>query len=122
MTKRTAAELRARDEQIDSIPWVDRLEEPIDFCDGIKWSQVALKHLYEMNGRPAEGIPAKARCKLPAHWRFTAMPEEEIKDKYPGQRATTGKYCIHHLFQQIYDYGPELERYHRWSAEQEPSR
>lgn len=114
MARRTAAEIRERDRRIAEIPWIEQLPEPEEWCDGIKWGQVALKHLYSMRGRPAEGIPDRARCKLPAHWHFTAMAEAEIKDKYPGQRATTGKYCIHHLFSQIYDFDHELERYRRW--------
>lgn len=104
--------MTTRDELIAQIPWVDQREVDGKPCDGIKWGQVALKHLYSMGGRPAEGIPDRARCKLRAKWHFDALPDGE----FPA--GTTGDYCIHHLFSQIYDHREELERYQKWSAEQ----
>lgn len=115
--KINAAERRARDELIESIPWVKRVPED-EPCQGIKWGQVALKHLYSVGGRPAEGIPDRARCKLPAKWEFTALTEDEVDDEC-GHLAASGKYCIHHLFSQINDYEQELDRYRRWSGEKQ---
>lgn len=112
MAVKNAAERIERDLRIAEIPWVSRFpgEKP---CDGIKWGQVALKHLYRMGGHPPEGIPAKARCKLRAKWHFTALRH---KDRV--LTGDTGDYCIHHLFSQIYDHHLEMERYQKWSAEQ----
>lgn len=117
MAVRSAEERRKRDELIEAIPWVSRVTEDKP-CQGIKWGRVALKHLYPMGGRPAEGIPDRARCKWRAKWHFTALTVAEVVDPYPGL-ATTGDYCIHHLFTQIYDYRPEYERYRRWCKTQD---
>src|SRR5690242_7318522 len=86
-----------------TIPWVRELERPIP-CEGIKWSKVALKHLHSMGGRPAEGIPDKARCKLRAHYRYTA---QRGRDRY----GVTGNYCLAHVEQQLTN---EWDRYDAW--------
>lgn len=100
----------ARDTEIAQIPWVSRFsgDKP---CDGIKWNQAALKHLFSMGGRPPEGIPYRARCKLHAKWHFTALPNED-----PGITGYTGDYCIHHLFTQVFGHQRELDRYQKWAA------
>lgn len=96
---------RNREALISEIPWVERLTEDKP-CQGIKWGKVALKHLYSMGGKPAEGIPDRARCTLRAKWHFTALegPESDV---------LTGDYCIHHLMVQFADHA-EMERQRKW--------
>jgi hypothetical protein len=117
MTRRNAEEARERDARIAEIPWVKRYTGKDKKCEGIKWGNVALKHLYTFGDKPAEGIPDKARCKLRAKWHFTALRAR----KHEGFSATTGDYCIHHLFSIIYSYQREYERYVKWSKEKETS-
>jgi hypothetical protein len=99
-----------REALIEAIPWVVRLTFDVP-CEGIKWSKVALKHLYSMGGRPAEGIPDRAHCTFRAKWHYTA-PDD------PETYAKTGDYCIHHLMVQ-FDDPVETERYQRWRNSKE---
>lgn len=102
---------RDREALIDAIPWVDRITEDKP-CQGIKWSRVALKHLYSMSNRPAEGIPERARCTFRAKWHFTALPDSDAK---------SGDYCIHHLMVQFATEDQESDRYRKWLNSQDSS-
>lgn len=101
--------MTSKDDLIAEIPWVKRYTGKPKLCQGIKWKHVALKHLYTLGGKPAEGIPDKARCKFRAKWHFTAL--RPLKH---DMNARTGDYCVHHLFSEIYSYQREFERYMKW--------
>ena len=73
------------------MPWVTRLKKPRP-CDGIKYSTVALKDIYEWgprdNPQPPRGIQDKSRCKKLAWWKFRALKKSYAED---------GNYCWPHL-------------------------
>jgi hypothetical protein len=79
-----------------TIPWVRELPErrkPIP-CKGIKWSKVSMQR----------GITDAARCKLRAHYRYTA---QRGRNRY----GETGNYCLAHVEQQLAN---EWDRYDAW--------
>jgi hypothetical protein len=87
-----------------TIPWVRELTGKPTPCEGLKWGRIALKHVHSMGGRPPEGIPARARCKLTAHYRYTASRKRD-------DHGTTGNYCWAHVVQQINN---DWHRYDEW--------
>lgn len=99
-----AAERRA---QIERIPWVRRLPEPVP-CTGRK-SGTPMKAMYSMYGKPPAGLDGY-RCKVPARWHFTALKKS---------RATDGDFCFNHLIHRglLYDQD-ESVRLERWLARQ----
>jgi hypothetical protein len=97
--------------KILDLPWVKQLKgREAPPCEGIKWGQVSLKHLHSFGGRPAEGIPDRAHCKLKARYTFKALPSSYAK---------SGKYCWHHLAQQVNLDEEETARILRWVKRQE---
>lgn len=81
---------KARQEFWAHHPRVRRLRKPVP-CEGVKWSQVAFKHLYAHGpgqAVPAEGIPDRAKCKRMAKWHFAPLRKS---------RARKGNYCWTHL-------------------------
>ena len=90
------------------MPWVAILQRP-RACDGIKWSTVALKDLYEHGpggSVPARGIQEKSKCKKAGWWRFRSLKRSYARD---------GVYCWTHLVVQgIYGDEAERTRTDRW--------
>lgn len=102
--------MKPHEEHIASIPWVARISEKRP-CQGVKWAEIGLKHLYSMGGKPPEGIPDRAKCKLNAKWHFEALP-----DTFRGASGLIGKtgdYCAWHLSTQFHNPDEEA-RYEEW--------
>lgn len=92
--------IKERKRLIAMIPWITYSTKRVP-CDGIRWSQVPLKAIYTMGGKPPTGTE-KYRCKNWGYWHFTA---------HKKSGATTGVYCWHHLGTQIHHDPIEEDRY-----------
>lgn len=97
------------------LPWIKRRKRPKERCDGIKWSQVSDKDLYQHgprdNPKPARGIQERAKCKRRGWWTLKACRPRNNYD-YP---ARSGTYCWEHLLIEL-RHEPEQERYLRWKG------
>lgn len=99
----------ARKEVLRQIPWVKELKESDVPCDGIRWNQVPLKAVYKMHDRTPTGL-SKYRCKNKAKWHFTA---KKTREQY--SQATSGNYCMAHLFSAgLYYNMDEEKRLNTW--------
>jgi hypothetical protein len=87
------------------VPWLERAT-PSGQCIGAV-SGAPLRKSYAEYGRPpVEHDPW--RCKNPAIWRFTAVPDSA---------ASSGMYCQAHLMARcLLVDGPERERFEDWLA------
>ena len=91
------------------LPWVKKLDRPTT-CDGIKWSTVALKDIYEhgplSDPQPPRGIQDKSRCKNRAWWHFKPLKRSYSKE---------GNYCWKHLiYRGVYGDMLEEARTNKW--------
>src|SRR6478609_10015072 len=106
------AYLRARQEFYEHMPRVKKVRVPA-MCEGIKWSNVAVKHIFQHgpreNRKAAEGIPEKSKCKRMGYWHF-----KPLKNSY----AREGTYCWTHLvYQGIHADMGEEKATRKWRDE-----
>lgn len=81
---------------LESLPYVKYLVKAQP-CTGFM-NKTTLKHLYGT----AEQRAQKPRCKVPAHWKFTALKKSWAKD---------GVFCPSHLFSRgLYSDMDEMAR------------
>jgi hypothetical protein len=90
----TKGERSRRQAFLYSLPYVQRVPTlKLQRCEGIKWGDVHLKHLYahgpRANPLPPEGIPEHAKCKKKGFWKFKALKNSHGRD---------GVYCLVHLY------------------------
>ena len=103
--------LEQRKNLLAELPWVKRLKEPVETCDGVKWSTVALRDLYSMGNQPARGIQDRSRCTRRGTFRFKALKRSWARD---------GVYCYLHAWKEIHDHPEESERADRWMRKNHP--
>lgn len=102
--------LKERKALVAELPWVTLLKKPQERCDGIKYGKVALRDIFEMNGKPPRGIQERARCKRQGWYRFKSLKKSW---------GTDGVYCYSHLSQQFHD-NDEHKRVDRWMRKNHP--
>lgn len=85
---------------LPDIPWVELLDGN-DRCDGIKWSQVPMKEIWDKKTHRKHPLSVRKknielyRCHFKARWYFTATTELNPNEK---SYVTDGHYCFKHLY------------------------
>ena len=98
---------------VTGLPWVTKLKVPIDRCEGIRWSTVAMKDIYPSGPRadqvPARGFQDRSLCKNKGWYKFKALRPRGAF----AYEAKSGTYCWSHLMTQIYSTPQEESRFNK---------
>jgi len=103
--------------RVEMLPWVTALKLPWP-CDGIKWSTVALRDIFNYgpagDRKPPRGIQPRSRCKKTARWSHKGLGSEG---------RGTRRFCWDHLISQgLFGSEAEERRTQRWFADHEEIR